>query len=402
MNIIRSRREFLQSAAIMGFGTALVGMGAAGASLFGSNALNAVKSFELSSLDRFKVLVATDLHCDDYPGGTGALHTFSDLAAMIALYKPDLLVIDGDVSTDLGNNALTWVVDHLAALNTPWMFARGNHDSQDSTFFHATVTAAANSLHTGTASNPNYRIEIRNKGQTKVLWNLLVIDDSWPTKGFQQTQIDWLNAEVGRIGSNPPPAFAFFHIPLPQFQNVWDNGAVGVKNEAICMEGSVAGAFTAIAGAGMVRGLWCGHDHDNNYYGVLNGVHVAYARKTGYGNYGSLKKGATLITVDAAAQLFSEMAVFADDSTRIRNVENVSSAPECRIRLSDGRATVLSGDGITDLGIFDMQGRMVYSRTGRLSDAILPVRLADDSYIAAYRVGSRRVSERLRSVATVR
>ena len=35
-----------------------------------------------------------------------------------------------------------------------------------------------------------------------------------------------------------------------------------------------------------VQAIFFGHDHDNCFYGELDGVRVGYGRKTGVGNYG--------------------------------------------------------------------------------------------------------------------
>lgn len=45
--------------------------------------------------------------------------------------------------------------------------------------------------------------------------------------------------------------------------------------------------------------VFSGHDHNNDYHGLLNGVDLAYVRKTGFGSYGppiSMRRGGRLLT----------------------------------------------------------------------------------------------------------
>jgi len=35
-----------------------------------------------------------------------------------------------------------------------------------------------------------------------------------------------------------------------------------------------------------MKGVFCGHDHNNDFYGVFNNIMLGYGRKTGYGSYG--------------------------------------------------------------------------------------------------------------------
>lgn len=50
----------------------------------------------------------------------------------------------------------------------------------------------------------------------------------------------------------------------------------GVEDLAAC----AAGLFAAAKEMG-IRAIFSGHDHDNNYEGVLEGVRLAYGHKTG-------------------------------------------------------------------------------------------------------------------------
>ena len=67
----------------------------------------------------------------------------------------------------------------------------------------------------------------------------------------------------------------------------------------------------------MIKAIFCGHDHVNDYDGLLDGVRLDYLRATGYSGYGGekVKKGATLITLDLKnIGEFEAKSVFKDGS----------------------------------------------------------------------------------------
>jgi len=84
------------------------------------------------------------------------------------------------------------------------------------------------------------------------------------------------------------PALAFFHIPPPEFMNVWnyENCYGRLQDEGVCCFSVNTGLFAAMKQMGDIMGVYCGHDHNNDYYGVYHNITLAYGRKTGYGAYG--------------------------------------------------------------------------------------------------------------------
>jgi hypothetical protein len=357
---------------------------------------SAVKRFEIPNLNSFKILVATDLHCDNQ--NANDLLTFSNLSKIVGNYRPDLLIVLGDLITDYRPDGLPWVADHIAALKVPWAFARGNHDNPDTPnnfgSCHAYLTKSAYSLHAGTVRYPHYRIGICNKGDSVPIWNLFIIDDAWPTMGFQQAQIDWFNGEAARIGSNPPPAFAFFHIPLPQHLDVWNNGPLwGVKLDGVDYHAGARAAFTAFVNSRMIRGIWCGHDHRNNYFGLLSNIIVAFAQSSGISGYGTaeIKKGATLITVNAAAKTFSTKSVYADDPVAAGPAGRVQPAqPEFGARFAGNNLHVRSPQPVEQFSLFDCRGSIVFSRSRMPQsspDIFLPV--PGGMYVAVFKAPGR-------------
>ena len=94
------------------------------------------------------------------------------------------------------------------------------------------------------------------------------------------------------------PALAFFHIPFPEYQTVWDQEiCYGSKNESVCSARTQAGFFSAMLDQGDVMATFCGHDHVNDYWGELYGIRLYYGRATGFNTYGKegFNRGARVI-----------------------------------------------------------------------------------------------------------
>lgn len=96
------------------------------------------------------------------------------------------------------------------------------------------------------------------------------------------------------------PALAFFHIPLPEYQTVWEQEVCyGYKQERVEAARTQAGMFSAMVVQGDVMATFCGHDHINDYWGELYGVRLYYGRATGVNTYGKegFLRGARVISL---------------------------------------------------------------------------------------------------------
>lgn len=68
-----------------------------------------------------------------------------------------------------------------------------------------------------------------------------------------------------------------------------ENPTVGIKGENVCCPKKNTGTFQILKNYANAKGIYVGHDHDNDYKGFYQGVELAYGRKTGYGSYGPKK-----------------------------------------------------------------------------------------------------------------
>ena len=69
----------------------------------------------------------------------------------------------------------------------------------------------------------------------------------------------------------------------------------------ICCSSYNTGFFEAAVSMGDINAIYCGHDHNNDYQGVLEGITLGYGRKTGLGSYGpaeGVANGARIIQLN--------------------------------------------------------------------------------------------------------
>jgi hypothetical protein len=78
-----------------------------------------------------------------------------------------------------------------------------------------------------------------------------------------------------------------------------------------------------------VEWVSAGHDHDNDYYGVHDGINLAYGRKTGYGCYGpsGMLHGGRVFKVSTVPEYKTETYVRQEDGT----VHTEASSQNARI-----------------------------------------------------------------------
>ncbi|KAJ5070316.1 hypothetical protein M0811_10982 [Anaeramoeba ignava] len=102
-------------------------------------------------------------------------------------------------------------------------------------------------------------------------------------------QIEWyknISNYLKEKNNRTIPALAFFHIPLPEYLDVWNNNiCYGIKEEIIACWPKNTGLYQTFLEQGDVYGVFVGHDHVNDFIGNYNGIYLAYGRKSGFGYY---------------------------------------------------------------------------------------------------------------------
>lgn len=272
----------------------------------------------------FTIVQFTDLHWKD--GQEEDQRTRALMEQVLDTERPDLAVFTGDViytgevapgepECESPEQAFREAVASVEERGIPWAFVFGNHDTEQRITREELMQVVLQHRHTVSESGPNhlpgsnYALQVADREGNSAV-NLYFLDSgSYSTNpnvgGYdwiRREQIHWLAAESDRLndgeGGNKLPALAFFHIPLPEYKEVWDTQiCYGHKQEQVCSPALNSGVFAALLEMGDVIGTFCGHDHINDYMGNLYGISLCYGRASGHNTYGKegFPRGARLI-----------------------------------------------------------------------------------------------------------
>ena len=310
-----------------------------------------------------KIVQLTDVHI-----GGGIMSVKKDkmalnaVAAMLTAEKPDLVVITGDLvypvpfQAGTFNNGIStdMVITLLEKLGVYYTVCFGNHDSE--LYSDYTREQLADKY-----ANPDLKYSLFQKGPEDVdgygnqvikvknskgiVTNAFFTLDShsyvdgdflgvqWKYDNIHENQIEWykecvlaIDAANKAIDPDCPmfTSLCFFHIPLEEFGIAWQeykaNGYKDTENVKHFAGGyyekdekSYCGVYsdnffeTALE-LGSTKGIFCGHDHENNASVEYKGIRLTYGMSIDYLAYtGISKKGAqrgcTVISLSADGEL---------------------------------------------------------------------------------------------------
>ena len=288
--------------------------------------------------EEFKVLQITDVHI-----GAGWMCHGKDLkalnavAAMVTAEKPDLVIATGDIAYPIPPQAGT--DDNLASaklfatlmekLGVYWTVTFGNHDTEAYSDYNREQIANfyENSgfkyclFKSGPENIDGYGnsvINIKNsKGEiTQSLFtfdshsylNHDILGFGYNYDNIHENQVKWYrecvekftahNRAISGEETSVPKSTAFFHIPLKEYQDAWyeymENGFKDTENvkllEGIAGEGGIIvfpgdgedELFEAMLELGSTKGIFCGHDHENNFSLEYKGIQLSYGMSIDY------------------------------------------------------------------------------------------------------------------------
>lgn len=260
--------------------------------------------------------------------------------------QPDLVVFTGDLiytgpvspgdkACEDPAQAFREAVNAVERYSIPWAFVFGNHDTETRISRSELMQVAQEHPHCLAEAGPeelvgsgNYTLEI--KDQTGHAAAILYFLDSGSYSELEhvpgynwisRNQINWLTAESKRLNPKTAagklPAMAFFHIPIPEYQEMWSTQVCyGHKLERVCSPLVNSGLFTTFLEMGDVLGTFCGHDHINDFTGSLYGIRLSYGRATGYNTYGQkgFMRGARVIRLTLGSKDFNTWIRLEDGS----------------------------------------------------------------------------------------
>ena len=286
----------------------------------------------------FKVVQFSDVHI-----GAGWMCHGKDLkalnavAAMVTEEKPDLVIVTGDVAYPIPVQAGT--SDNLTEaklfatlmenLGVYWTVAFGNHDTEayskydragiadfyeNSGFKYCLFKSGPENID-GYGNNV---INIKNsKGEitqsiftfdSHAYLNHDILGFGYNYDNIRESQVEWYrecvekftayNRSVSDMENPVPKSTAFFHIPLKEYQDAWyeylNNGFKDTENakliEGVAGEGGIIvfpgegedTLFETMLELGSTKGIFCGHDHDNNFTMEYKGIRLCYGMSVDY------------------------------------------------------------------------------------------------------------------------
>ncbi|WP_427051066.1 metallophosphoesterase family protein [Paenibacillus sp. TC-CSREp1] len=293
----------------------------------------------------FTIVQFTDLHWKD--GRPEDLRTRRMMQSIIELEQPDLVVFTGDViytgPVEPGNKACEHpeqafrdAVSVVEEGGVPWAFVFGNHDAEQRITQTELMQVVQEHAYSVTEEGPrdiaglgNYTLEIAGEDGLPAAVLYLLDSGSYSTvesiPGYgwiQQSQLRWLMDESirvnpGRSRGDKLPALAFLHIPIPEYQAMWDTQTCyGQKFEPVCAAQVNSGLFAALLEMGDVMGTFCGHDHVNDFHGQYHGIHLCYGRSSGHSTYGrdGMLRGGRVIQLREGERTFDTWLRLEDGS----------------------------------------------------------------------------------------
>ncbi len=243
------------------------------------------------------------------------------MAAVLDAEKPDLVVYTGDNLSGgclLPEKGLERLASPAIERGIPWALVFGNHDDEGPASREDQMEIVRALPHCLSMPGPedvdgvgNFILPVHASSDADKAAALLYFFDSLAYREhegkkvydyIQPAQVRWYK-ETSRgcaeaNGGKPLPALAFFHIPLVEYNDVWETGeCIGVKQEDVCCSPINSGLFEAMKEQGDVAGVFVGHDHVNDYVGELDGIYLGYGRGSGYTAYGAkgFPRGARVI-----------------------------------------------------------------------------------------------------------
>jgi hypothetical protein len=264
---------------------------------------------------RFKIVQFTDLHFQYESHRSDSAMVI--VKTVIEREKPDLVVLTGDlVCTKETKKAWLKFAQTFIDAKTPWAVTLGNHDPEyelEKDEIMQTIVGLPYSVTLNgpkeIAGNGNYILPIKSSKSTKTEALCYFFDSHSSFKPktnlgdyewIDFSQIDWYRKQSASFTKQnndaPLPAMAFFHIPLPEYNEIIGKSTTfGIQTERVCSPDINSGMYAAMLECKDVMGVFVGHEHNNNYIGCLRGICLSYGQVTGRQCYGDIGRGARVI-----------------------------------------------------------------------------------------------------------
>ena len=248
----------------------------------------------------FKIVQFTDLHLKHVPESDVV---YERVNQVLDEEKPDLAVFTGDVIFEKGSQDLMAKVVRLCTDHSvPFAVAFGNHDWEqgqpnDTLYEMLRMIPFCMMPERGEGSAARDFVLPVQSHVTDSAAALVYIFDSNAymqqpgVGGYAYVDFDQVAhyralsaGYTAANGGRPLPAVAYMHIPVPEYNYAWNDSRwprYGMREEGECAAKLNTGLFAAFREQGDVMGMFCGHDHIDDYAVAYYNILLAYGRFTG-------------------------------------------------------------------------------------------------------------------------
>lgn len=269
---------------------------------------------------KFKIVLFTDIHGKM----TFDRRTVKCLEVITEKFKPDLILLGGDnvcgddclPTEQLFRNSFNDVANIFESRKIPWAHVYGNHDDEIGltpeeqqhiyeSYEYCVSKRGPRDIH----GVGNYMLPIKDSEGEKIKFNVWGMDslhisssingnktvlknhfgDGSGASHCRADQIAWYwNASklLEEHCGEKIPSIMYFHKPIFEFnlivKNTVETHMYGEHREEICAPEFNYGLLSFAAERGDVKGIYCGHDHSNNFEGTYAGIHLGYCGGLGY------------------------------------------------------------------------------------------------------------------------
>lgn len=270
----------------------------------------------------FRIIQFTDTHIGNMPFHQDDYKTFELIEAARRAFDVDLIMHTGDVIWSEGvkdaDQVFAKTLAYFDRFKKPMALTFGNHDSEEIVtrsdlrqIFAKQVECQADKHHTFTINDrESYVLEIKAADSDQVINAIFVLDSGAQAPlniGIYDwnlpEQVEWFGqtSKNYRHGDGQRRHLVFQHIPVPEYWQAAENILAGLHletNEAISAPHLNTGLFANMVLQGEIWGMFVGHDHDNNFEGLYQDIHLVYGNVSGYQTYGELERGVRMIELN--------------------------------------------------------------------------------------------------------
>ncbi|KAL8480265.1 hypothetical protein ACS0TY_026471 [Phlomoides rotata] len=279
--------------------------------------------FGNGKLTRCRDVLESDLPCTD-------LNTTRFLEKMIQLENPDFVAFTGDnifgSSAPDAAKSLFKAFDPIIKSGIPWAAILGNHD-QESTMTREELMTFISLMDFSLSQTFPSAVDTSNSSKQDPVWNIdgfgnydlrilgapgsnfanssvlnlyfldsgdrAIVNGVRTYNWIKESQLNWLRRvsekvkeqKLGADGSSPIPSLAFFHIPIPEIRQGPIYNVVGQYQEYPACSLVNSGVLKTLVSMGDVKAVFMGHDHTNDFCGILGGLWFCYGGGFGYHGY---------------------------------------------------------------------------------------------------------------------